>query len=840
MLTVTGASIGFFAHGIARDDVMDSVSQHVEADSKPPAIAKRAATAHTDANGAPPTAEHPSRLTTVAALKAKPAQSNTSIPNARKSPVELVHTGSTKARDLPVRPGSVQSVTTDDKPAAKTKNPEPDADAAKNQTPKSDADAAKIKNQDADAEKSDRTGGDNEGGQKTAEQNPAQINLDTLLKPVRDYTISKADLKNVGQAIKWINRSKAKRGQAAMRKIKDDTARQFIRWYGLAKDVFPETPEKLEAFRKENPDWPELDRLRKNAERILLLANPPAARLRKFFENQPPLTGAGIAGQAIVHLAAGDKDKAKELAVKAWRHHHLSRRLESAIYKRLGSVLTKKDHKYRTHRILYSRRKGQASAALRMAKHLNKKERRKVQARAATLRKSRKAGGLLSALPAEAKKDPGILFSRIQWLRRKKRYAQAWALLKSQPSDKESLIDPDAWWLERRALLREALDRGKVETAYRIAKNHGPVTVNSLNEAEFLAGWIALRFQKDAKTAKPHFEALSKSADGPRSRSRAHYWRGRTAKALNEMSEANRHFANGGKYFNTFYGQLSLREAEPNMNILEIGDPPVPTDEDIKRFLNRPSVKAVIIAKKAGANAVASRLLNGFRKLLKSPGELLLAAELGKQIGHTQQSLRIGKTGMFYGHALAEYAYPTHTLPEFKPLRPLPEKSIFYAVTRQESEFNTQVKSHVGARGLMQVMPATAKHVARQHKVKYQLKKLTSDPVYNLKIATAYIADRLDEFKGSYVKSLVGFNAGPGRVRQWVEKLGDPSDPSVDPIDWIERIPFTETRNYVKKVLANVQVYRARLGNPEQALQIDLDLLRGVRGKAAAIKRASN
>ncbi|GBF26608.1 soluble lytic murein transglycosylase [bacterium MnTg02] len=867
LLVVVGSSMGFLARGEWAGEPSLTSSAQDKINAEPRTLVKLSPPRKEEQKPKIPKSESPPKPEKIAAPKPEPTKPSQAKPVPQKLADESIVTGATGApapsnstaeadstsnnqKPAPARNKSNADAKSPDQPSVevkeipKTAAQEPSADTKARDASKSDTDkkdepktAAQDPSAATNARDTSKSSTEKKDEPKVAAQDPGSPDLEKILKPVLTYKISKADLKQVSRALTLINRKKASQAKAAMKNIKDIAARDLVRWYGLVKELFVVTPEQSETIRKENPDWTELYRLRKFAERNLLLSNPPAARLRKFYADEPPQTDAGIAGQAIIHLDAGEKVKAKELAIEVWRHRRLSKRLESIVHKRLGSLLTADDHRFRAHRMLFSRKKGAAARAQRVAKYLTKSERRIVSARASALRRSSKK---LTALPAKAKKDPTVLFSRIRLLRRKKSYSKAWVLLKSQPKDKESLIEPDAWWLERRRLLREALERGKAKIAYRIAKNHGPITVNHLNEAEFLAGWISLRFLKDAKTAKTHFAALSKSADGPRSRSRGHYWLGRAAKALGETAEANKHFTNGAKDFNTFYGQLSGRAANPNSTTLVIAAPPAPTPEEIKRFLNRQSVKAVVIAHKAGAKAVANRILGGFRKLLNSSGEFVLAAELGKQIGQTQQSLRIGKTAMFYGHALARYAYPTHAMPKFKALRKLPEQSIFYAVTRQESEFNPRIVSHAGARGLMQVMPITAKHVARQHKVKYQLKRLLSDPVYNVKIATAYIADRMDEFKGSYVKSLAGFNAGPGRVRQWVKKFGDPSSPSIDPIDWIEQIPFNETRNYVKKVMANVQVYRARLGDPENALQIDIDLLRGRKAGIPAIQRASN
>ncbi len=659
--------------------------------------------------------------------------------------------------------------------------------------------------------------------------------LGSALKKLISYSLSDGEKKRLKKAVSFVDKDQTLSAKIAANQLSDKHAAKLIHWYRLAKDGLNIKPTTLEEFRIAHPDWPRQHNLRRWAEQGLLMDRASADEVKAFFKKEGPKTGFGKAALAAALLSSGDKKQAEQLARDAWRHHNLTKSAEAIILKNIGSLLTEADHHFRAHRFLYKSKRKIIAPALRAAKHLSGEEKRKVDARIAVIQRSRKAVKLLTSLSKKARATPEILFSRVQWLRRKKKYKVAGELSILAPNDPEKLISPDAWWKERRLLVRWAINNGHTKLAYQIAKNHGSPTVNHFNEAEFIAGWLALRFLKKPKIAEKHFIALSKSADGPRSRSRSHYWLGRTAKALKKKADAKTHYRNGAKYFNTFYGQLAGQSLNPKKTILKISPPPQPTQEDVARFTKRDSVHALVVAHKAGLRKLAVTFITHLRRHLRKPGELVLLAELTKRLGMTQHSLRVGKTGMFRGYDFTHYAYPIDAFPKFKKLRKLPEKPFYFAITRQESEFNPLIVSHAGARGIMQVMPITAKHVARQHKIKYQLKRLLSDPSYNAMVATAYIADRMDEFRGSYVKSIAGFNAGPGRVRQWIRKFGDPSNPRVDPIDWIERIPFTETRHYVKKVLANLQVYRARLGKPQTALLIRKDLYRGRWGASSTI-----
>jgi soluble lytic murein transglycosylase len=286
-------------------------------------------------------------------------------------------------------------------------------------------------------------------------------------------------------------------------------------------------------------------------------------------------------------------------------------------------------------------------------------------------------------------------------------------------------------------------------------------------------------------------------------------------------------FREGAKYFNTFYGQLSAGELKEENAPITLPEAPTITAEAVKKFTNSEEIRTLVTAHLAEQTSLVRIFFSHLRYRYTDTQQLTLLAELAASLGYNQSTVRIGKTAMSKDHPLAEYAYPVRFMPKFKPLRSIPENALIYAIARQESEFNEAIKSHAGARGLMQVMPRTLKGIARKYKIKWRVSWLTQRPAYNAAVGSAYVGDRHDEFGGSYIMTFAGFNAGPGRVRQWVREFGDPRSKDIDPIDWIERIPFSETRNYVQKVLANVQVYRARLNNGKVYIKSIDDLHRG-------------
>jgi soluble lytic murein transglycosylase len=605
------------------------------------------------------------------------------------------------------------------------------------------------------------------------------------------------------------------------------------------------SPEEIENFRRQNPHWPGVT-LRARAEEALLTDAEPE-RILAFFQGGKPETGAGKAAMAVAILARGDLKKATALAVDTWRNEKLSDDAEVAVLTRLDRVLTPADHKYRADRILYADtqfdgvRALRISAVNRLLPKLGDTDRAKIAARLAVYRCGSGKGCLANArklmakLPLEAQKDWGIFFAKALMLRKSGAAQQAWRTMLQATTDPKQAIDLDQWWDERRANAYAALYARDYQAAYRLAAEHGPLSVNPGKEAEFIAGWIALRFLKDPKRAIVHFTNMRGIADGPVSLAQSQYWLGRSYSQGGNAKAATPHYVEAAKYFNTYYGQIARQTLDKTSTGMAVPELPKPSAGLIKTFVNDDATRALVIASKADLIDIMRAFIGDRKDRMQSEDEGALVAHLALTLGDTQMAVKVGKTALERGYfGLTHYAYPTVAIPAFEPLRPLTEPALTYAIARQESEFNTLIKSPVGARGILQIMPATAKGVCKQYKLTCEVGKLTADPSYNARLATAYAADITEDFRGSYIMGIAAYNAGPGRVRQWIDKIGDPREPGVDPVDWVEMLHLDETRDYVKKVLSNVQVYRAELEDPAKALRIRTDLLRGRAGPATA------
>ncbi len=669
-----------------------------------------------------------------------------------------------------------------------------------------------------------------------AEEAQHVARYDAAIAAVRDRPVSPADATALREALAAAGGGKPGEARALRDRITDPAARKLVDWY-LYRGGYG-TAAEVRAFLDANPAWPDRGLLTQRAEEALFASQAPPREVKAFFAGAQPRTAAGHAALAAAYLADGGsdqaaRDKARQLAQKAWVDLDMSASLEAQFLARVGSLLGEADHKRRLDRLLFSdsrwtaERNARAAVIRRVIALLSsEEEKKKAQARLAVFLRAKNSTQLLAKLKAEDRADWGLAVQRAQALRRQNKDAEAWKLLLAEP-EATLAVKPDGWWEERRANAYEALKAGKPKTAYELVRNPGALAVNASKDAAFLAGWLALRHLKDAKLALPHFEALLEGADGPLSRSKGHYWLGRTYEALREPEKAKEHYKAASAFIDTFHGQLARLKLDGTARELKIGPPAAPTAEEVARFNGSDAVQAAVVARKAGLDiSLVRAFLNHLRYHLKTEAEVAMVAHLAEALGDTQSAVRIGKTAIARGMNLVYYAYPIHSLPDYKPLRQPPEPAMIYGIARQESEFNQLIVSGAGARGILQVMPVTAKHVCRDYKIKCDIPRLMKDPAYNTMLGSAYIADRMAEFSGSYVLTLAGYNAGPGRAREWIKEFGDPREPNVDPIDWIHRIPFEETREYVQKVLSNIQVYRARLGEAGTALRLNSDLKR--------------
>lgn len=667
---------------------------------------------------------------------------------------------------------------------------------------------------------------------------PAETALRTALmrelKPLLQFKLNAAERAATTQSLKFIGAGKLDDAAVASASITHPAALRLVAWKRLLR-AGPLPSVEYARFLQDNPTWPRRDRIRTLYERALLRDGGSAGKIKAYFKTNPPLSGAGYAALASAELSLGNKVQARKLVTHAWCHERFLVRNEDDVRVRFDGLLGERDHKCRLDRLLISStrnrtiRRSRSDAAKRLLVHLSGPEKRKAKARINAFNGARNVRELAAIVkvPELVKEDWGVAYQRIVRSRRLQDYAHAYTILKSVPGDHARHVNRDEWWDERERHARHWLAKGQVQRAYAIVKDVRPESANPAKEQAFLAGWLALMKLKRPKAARAHFKRMVAHADGPLSKSMSEFWLARAHARAGDKKLAQAHYKASASIRDTFHGLLSKRAAFPDSRSIELPAAQQPTPAEVQRFVNSMPVKALLIGYAVG---LPRRDILAFYRMfgreLRSAGELALLAQLASALGDGQGEVRVGKSGVSRGFNLYEFSYPVHRLPDYEPLREPAERALLFAIGRQESEFDTKIVSRAGARGVLQVMPITARHICRQYRIKCNIRDLLSRPSYNARIASAYIADRRDEFGGSYILTLTGFNAGPGRTRQWLRQMGDPRAKGINPLDWIYRIPFLETRLYVRKVLSNVQVYRARLGE-KAPLRLDKDLRRG-------------
>jgi soluble lytic murein transglycosylase len=643
----------------------------------------------------------------------------------------------------------------------------------------------------------------------------------TPLATVQGGPPSDDDVTTVKQAFEHIRRGKPEAADALQEQVRDRVGRKLIEWAILRDNDNGASFARYAAFVTANPDWPNTTFLRRRAEAMAWAERPDPAVVRGFFARTKPLTGKGRLALARALLAQGDRTAATYYVREAWRGDGISSDLERQVIDDFGELLNAADHRARLHARLYAE---DGSAALRAAQRLGGNDLAIARAANAVNQNAKNAGALLEAVPFFARNDAAYVFHKIRWLRRNEKIAEAARVMLSAPRDPNQLHNLDEWWVERRLVARELLDEGDARTAYRVAAEAvTPPKEHFRAEAHFTAGWIALRFLDDPRTALSHFERIAQGTSNPITLARAFYWKGRAAEAAGHAQHARTHYAAAASYPTAYYGQIA--RAKLGMSELGLRGPDL-TAAHRASLMQTEIMRAAQLLYAADANDQAISFMADIGDKTHDAGLIAMLSELATKQRDARAALLAAKPALSRGLPVDAHAFPTIGIPDFKILGTPVDKAVVYAISRQESAFNPRAVSSAKAMGLMQVLPGTAKMICRRLGIAFDQRRLLNDPVYNAQLGADELGTMIQNYRGSLILTFVGYNAGPGRVKQWIERYGDPRDPGVDPIDWVERIPFSETRNYVQRVLENVQVYRLRLGVSSKLL-IEADLRRG-------------
>jgi soluble lytic murein transglycosylase len=627
---------------------------------------------------------------------------------------------------------------------------------------------------------------------------------------------SQADKDALENVIELVRKRKPGDATSYADSISDPVARKLAEWIILRSEDNGAKVERYRAFLSANPSWPSQTFLRRRLEAAMWDDRRDDSVAWSWFENESPVSAKGRFTLAKAMLARGDRANAERLVREAWRSDPMSEDTENNALDQFGALLTPGDQKARMDTLLYG---SETEAALRAARRLGAGYVALAKARIASFRKAPNTRALLEEVPRELHSDPGFIFSKIQLLRREEKFAEAAQLMLSAPKDPNRLYNVDEWWIERRLLARKMIDTEEFRSAYLIARDAAlPSRDIYKTEQEFTAGWIALRFLNDPAAAAQHFARIGVGSVNPTTLARAGYWQGRAAEAAGRQQEAHNAYARAAEQSTSYYGQLA--RAKLGLPQIALNSQPRGRGAERLEIVRAAQLLYELDEREMAVPMLADMGENGDPEALTGLGELT------QRYSDARGMLLVGKAALNRGLPFDFYAYPVNGIPQFTPIGPEVERSIVYAIARQESAFNPTVVSPAQAYGLMQVTPDAARYVCKRHGGTYDLSRLKSDSAYNATLGSAELGGLLEDYRGSYIMTFAAYNAGRGSVKKWVDRYGDPRDAKVDAVDWVELIPFSETRNYVQRIMENLQVYRARFGGGTR-LQIEADLRRG-------------
>ena len=592
----------------------------------------------------------------------------------------------------------------------------------------------------------------------------------------------------------WSEANKLAKNNEVLKKIVD--------WHFLNQNNNSKYFNRTKKFVEENPDWPQKKQLRRKME-LFINKNLNNKEIIKYFETYPPITTKG----AVNYVDALKKEKGlenvKNLIRKTWIERKFTRSQSKDFYKRYKKVLRIEDHDARIEKLTWT---GRSYEARRMLPLINKNKKKLYNAKIILRRRAGNADQAISSIDTDLLNDQGLVYERLRWRRKSRLYKTAYDLINPLPNN---LKYERKWWYEISIIVRKLIENKEYKKAYYLIKDFSSKSNELLSESEWYAGWIAYEFLNfDSEIHINHFLNSYENTDHKGEKAKSGYWAGRAYEKINNIELSNLWYENSAKYVTEFYGQLSHEKINTNKSLIpneELYGKNLFIKDDLD-FVNSDIYKASELMLANGTRKNAKLFISSLIYNSKSPGQLQIIAKLSKDFDRPDLAIKASKYAEKKNIYLYHYAYPS--LKNYKIYKDV-EKELVYAVIKQESAFDSKAISRVGARGMMQIMPATANIVSKKLKLNYSKKRLTSDVQYNVSLGSYYLYSLIEDYD-SYLLALIGYNAGPRRVKRWIKKFGDPRKENVDYDSWIEKIPIKETRLYVKIVLSNLQVYRQK------------------------------
>ncbi len=600
------------------------------------------------------------------------------------------------------------------------------------------------------------------------------------------------------------------------KRVKDKDFQNLISWIYLKERSNKASFDDYIRFIDKNPGYPRINRLKYLAEHKINLNTTSPNTVIGWFSSNPPFSGYGKIKLAESYFEKGETSKGTQFLKEGWIDATLSSKDLKYLNKKYRKILDSSDHVKRAEFMAWENKYWDLKRILR---YLPKDYRALYNARQIVMSSSYGVDKAISRVPEKFKSNIGLEYDRLKWRRRRGRLESSLEIINKAPNDKTTLIRPDLWCKERLIIGRSLIYKKKYQTAYNVVKNHFLDEGPEYAEAEWLSGWIALTFLNNPNLALKHFKNFYRNVGYPISLARGAYWIGLTYEKLENNKLSKDFFKEGSKYLTTYYGQLSFQKIDP-FGEFELNDQSKYSEKYEKIFNKNPLVKHVILLKELNKTKYSKDILKHLAELNIEEGSEVLASKLATEIGRYDYAIQIAKKASYEKRFYNKFNYPIINTPRIINGKAMPSQEIILAITRQESEFDPKANSYAGAKGMMQLMTYTAKLVSKQMNVRYSKSKLTSDPEYNIKLGSYYFNSLLNEYGEIYPFAIAAYNAGPKRVRQWRKSNGDPSKNKIDYISWIELIKFEETRNYVQRVLENLNVYKYMLNQKPVKMEI--------------------
>ena len=613
----------------------------------------------------------------------------------------------------------------------------------------------------------------------------------------KDYDIAKKSIQAMEKS-QWTTALKNSK------EAKDKSIYNFIQWRHLLTTENQATFYDYMTFIQNNKDYPRISRIKYLAEQKLSTDKISPKKIINWFGVDEPLSGYGMLVLGESFIQTGDSEKGIALIKRGWITAELSRDSMKSLSKKYRKYLDSKDYINRADYLAWENKYWDLKT---MLPYLPKDYQLLYTARQILMSKSYGVDQAIKNVPQKFKNDAGLNHDRLKWRRKRGRIDSSLEILFSIKNDKDYLVRPDKWWVERAIMTRALIYKNKYETAYKVASQHSLDKGSEFAEAEWLSGWIALSFLNDPILAVDHFNNFYQNVSYPISLARGAYWLGRSYEKIGDKRQSEDWYREATKYLTTYYGQLAFLKINPSQNF-ELEEQADVKDDYRKYFYNKELVKITHLLNELNKDKYTKNILRHLANDNIASGSEILAAELATNISRYDFAIQVSKLASYEKRFHNTFNYPIISVPQYVNGRKIPETAFILSLIRQESEFDMRANSHVGAQGLMQIMPYTAKLVAKQAKLPYSKSRLTSDPEYNINLGSHYIAGLILQYDGAYPFATAAYNAGPKRVKHWKKINKDPQKKQIDFVDWVELIPFKETRNYVQRVMENYNVYR--------------------------------